>query len=54
MGKKPRTKHFRIIGSTCYAHIPSQKRRKMDKKAVKGHLIGYDGDERFRIWVKRG
>lgn len=52
LGKKPRTKHLRIIGSKCYAHIPSQKRRKMDKKAVKGHLIGYDGDERFRIWIK--
>lgn len=51
-GKKPRIKHLRIIGSTCYAHIPVQKRQKMDKKAVKGYLVGYDGDERYRIWVK--
>lgn len=50
--KKPRLKHLRVIGSTCYAHIPAQKRRKMDKKAVKGYLVGYDGDERYRIWVK--
>lgn len=50
--KKPRLKHLRVIGSTCYAHIPVQKRRKMDKKATKGYLVGYDGDERYRIWVK--
>lgn len=52
IGKKPRIKHLRIIGSTCYAHVPDQKRRKMDRKAVKGYLIGYDGDERYRIWIK--
>lgn len=51
-GKKPRIRHLRIIGSTCYVHIPVQKRRKMDKKAIKGYLVGYDGDERYRIWVK--
>lgn len=52
MGKKPRIKHMRIVGSVCYAHVPVQKRRKMDKKAAKGYLIGYDGDERYRIYVK--
>ena len=50
--KKPRIKHLRIIGSICYAHIPAQRRRKIDKKAVKGYLVGYDGDERYRIWLK--
>lgn len=43
---------MRIIGSICYAHIPVQKRRKMDKKATKGYLVGYDGDERYRIYIK--
>ena len=52
MGKKPRIKHLRIIGSKCYAHIPDAKRKKMDKKAVKGFLVGYDEDERYRIYVK--
>jgi transposase InsO family protein len=51
MGKKPRIKHLRIIGSSCYVHIPAERRRKMDKKAVKGFLVGYDGDERYRIYV---
>ena len=24
----------------------------MDKKAVKAYLVGYDGDERYRLYVK--
>jgi transposase InsO family protein len=51
MGKKPRIKHLRIIGSSCYVHIPAERRKKMDKKAVKGFLVGYDGDERYRIYI---
>lgn len=49
-GKKASIKHLRIIGSTCYAHVPKQKRRKLHKKAIKGYLIGYD-DDGYRIWV---
>lgn len=52
MNKKPRINHMRIIGSVCYAHIPVQKRKKMDKKATKGYLVGYDGNERYRIYIK--
>lgn len=44
-GKKPQIKHLRIIGSSCYAHVPNQKRKKLDKKAVKCRLIGYDNDD---------
>lgn len=51
MGKKPRIRHLRIIGSSCYVHIPAQKRKKMDKKAVKGFLVGFDGEERYRIYT---
>lgn len=47
--KKPGIKHLRIIGSTCYAHIPKQRRKKMDRKAVKGILLGYDHNEGYRI-----
>jgi transposase InsO family protein len=50
MGKKPRI-NLRIIGFSCYVHIPAERRKKMDKKAVKGFLVGYDGDERYRINV---
>jgi len=51
-GKKPRISHLRIVGSVCFAHIPDQRRHKMDKKANKGYLVGFDGDERYRIWLK--
>ena len=26
----------------------------MDTKAVQGYLVGYDGDERYRIYVRNG
>lgn len=52
MSKKPRIKHMRIIGCVCFAHIPAQKRKKMDKKSIKGYLVGYDGDERYRVYIK--
>ncbi|KAF2898904.1 hypothetical protein ILUMI_07273 [Ignelater luminosus] len=35
MGEKPRIKHLRIIGSAFCAHILAQRRRKIDKKAIK-------------------
>lgn len=50
-GKKPRINHLRIIGSHCYVHVPKQKRScKLDKKAQTGILIGYDGDEGYRVF----
>lgn len=51
-GKKPQIKHLRIVGSICYAHIPKQKRNKMQKKAKKCILIGYDNDDGYRLWHK--
>jgi len=48
--KKPTIKYLRIIGSECYVHLPKQKRRKMDKKAVKGILVGYDHFG-YRVWT---
>jgi transposase InsO family protein len=51
-GKKPGLKHLRVIGSTCYVHVPKQTRKKMDPKATKGILIGYDHDDGYRIFDK--
>ena len=48
--RKPEIKHLRVIGTTCYAHVPDQRRRKLDKKSVKCTLIGYDGDDGYRVW----
>ncbi len=50
-GKRPNIKHLRIIGCTCYAHIPKPNRKKMDRKAVKGILLGYDNNDGYRIWT---
>lgn len=52
-GKKPAIKHLRIIGCNAYVHVPKQKRKKMNKKAIKGRLIGYDEDG-YRIWFTDG
>lgn len=49
-GKKPAIKHLRVIGTTCYVLVPDQKRRKLDKKSLKCILIGYDGDDNYRVW----
>ena len=48
-GKKPSIKHLKVI-RTCYAHIPIQKSKKLDKKALKCVLIGYNGDDFYRPW----
>jgi hypothetical protein len=52
--KKPKIKHLRIIGCNAYVHIPIQKRKKLDKKAEKGILVGYEGDDGYRIFVSKG
>ena len=51
--KKPKISHLRIIGCECYVHIPKQRRvRKLDRKAQKGILIGYDGNDGYRVYDK--
>lgn len=40
-GKKPDVSHLRVFGCPAYAHVPREKRRKMDPKARKGILVGY-------------
>ncbi|KAH0815970.1 hypothetical protein GEV33_006820 [Tenebrio molitor] len=50
--KKPGLKHLRVISSACYDHVPKQTRKKMDPKATKGILIGYDHDDGYRIFDK--
>jgi hypothetical protein len=50
--KQPHIDHLRIFGTECFVHIPKQKRKKLDKKAIKGYLVGYCGDkDGYRIWI---
>ncbi|GFU00343.1 uncharacterized protein TNCV_4258831 [Trichonephila clavipes] len=43
----------RVFGTECFVHVPQQKRRKWDKKSVKGIFVGYSGErDGYRIWIK--
>ncbi|XP_074369126.1 uncharacterized protein LOC141709860 [Apium graveolens] len=41
-GRKPSVGHFRIFGCISYAHVPDQKRKKLDDKGDKCIFTGYD------------
>lgn len=37
---------------SSFVHIPKQKRRKFDRKAIKSYLVGYCGSkDGYRIWI---
>lgn len=48
----PEIKHLRILSSSWYFHYSNQKRKKMEKKAMKGFLDGYNGNEQYQIYVE--
>lgn len=51
-GKRAPIDHLKIFGTECYVHVPSQLRRKLDKKSIKGTLVGYHGDrDGYRVLV---
>lgn len=52
-GVAPKLRQLRIFGCTAYAHIPSQKRKKLDKTAVRGVFVGIQGEDTgiYKIWV---
>ena len=41
MGEKPNVAHLRVFGSTCYAHVPKDERKKLDSKSRKCLFLGY-------------
>ncbi|KAJ3691578.1 hypothetical protein LUZ61_020742 [Rhynchospora tenuis] len=41
-GVKPAVSHLKVFGSVAYAHIPNQRRTKLDDKSKKLIFIGYD------------
>ncbi len=50
--KTTTVEHIKVFGTECFIHVPKQRRKKWDKKSVKGHLVGYCADaDGFRIWV---
>ncbi len=43
--------YFRVFGSPGFVHIPDEKRRKLDEKAVKCILVGYcETSKAYRMW----
>lgn len=47
--------YFQTFGTEAFVHIPKQKRRKWDKKAEEGIMVGYgDGVNGYRIFFPDG
>lgn len=43
--------HFKVFGTDYFVHISKEKRRKLDKKSLKGFLVRYIGNKNgYRIW----
>jgi len=41
-GRKPGVEHLRVFGSIAYAHVPKQRRTKLDDRSAEFVLIGYN------------
>lgn len=49
--KQPKIDHLRIFGTEVFVHVPKEKRRKFDPKAIKCLFIGYDNHSKgYRVW----
>jgi hypothetical protein len=50
-GKNPSLKHLKVFGCHAFVHVPKEKRRKLDKKAIKCIFIGYkEGMKGYKLW----
>ena len=50
-GRKPVVDHFRIFGCVAYAHIPDQKRKKLDDKGEKCIFLGVsDQSKAYKLY----
>ncbi|KAL3534237.1 hypothetical protein ACH5RR_002698 [Cinchona calisaya] len=45
-GRKPSVNHLKIFGSVCYAHIPKEKRYKLDEVGEKCIFVGYSSQSK--------
>jgi hypothetical protein len=52
-GKVPDVSYFRVFGCKAYMHVPADKRRKLDAKAIEVMLVGYEpGSKGYQLWDK--
>ena len=50
-GQIPDVSHLRIFGCLGYMHVPGDKRRKLDAKAIEVVLVGYEpGSKGYWLW----
>jgi hypothetical protein len=51
-GKKPEVGHFQIFGCITYAHVPSEKRKRLEPMIERGIFVGYsETSKNFRIYL---
>lgn len=51
VGKKPNLQHLRIFGSEAYMHVPKQLTTKLDVRARRVLLVGYEGQSsNYRVY----
>lgn len=46
IGIKPNVSNLKIFGCIAYAHVPDEKRTKMESKSIKCIFIGYSGEQK--------
>ena len=50
-GRKPSVNHLKVFGSVCYAHIPKEKRYKLDEVSEKCIFVGYSSQSKgYRLY----
>jgi hypothetical protein len=53
-GKVPDVSHLRVFGCKGYMHVPADKRRKLDAKAIEVTLVGFEpGAKGYQLWDKQ-
>lgn len=51
IGTKPEADNLRIFGSWNFVHVPVEKRKKLDHRAVKSRFVGYlAGSKGWKFW----
>lgn len=51
MGTKPQVDDLRVFGSWAFVHIPAERRKKLDHRAVKARFVGYlAGSKGWKFW----
>ena len=49
-GKNPRLDRIRLFGSLSFAHVPQEKRKKLDDTNRRGIVVACNGNSQHKIW----